>query len=70
MAVSPEANGNSSGGTERIDLRDAAGLARWAQRLATSTEELRKAVDAVGPDVDSVKRYLFVSLVRRDKTGK
>ena len=68
--VSPVKSGNGNRGSERIDLRDAAGLARWAERLATSIDELKNAVDAVGPELERVKRYLFLSLLRRDKGRK
>jgi hypothetical protein len=50
---------------DRVDLRNEADVERWAHRLCTSPAELRRAVEAVGPGVEAVKRYLLVSLVRQ-----
>ena len=50
---------------ERIDLADEAALARWAERLCCSPEDLRRAVEEVGPRVGDVKRHLFAALLRR-----
>jgi len=49
----------------RIGSHDDAEVARWAQALCTSQEELRAAVKAVGPEAGKVKRYLFTVLLRR-----
>lgn len=53
----------------RIDVRDDRDVARWAQRLCTSPAKLREAIAAVGPEVERVKGYLFVALVRRTREG-
>ena len=50
---------------ERIDIADEAALERWAERLCCSPQELRRAVEAVGPRLGDVKRYLFEALLRR-----
>lgn len=50
---------------ECIDIADDAALARWAERLCCSPEELRRAVEAVGPRLGDVKRSLFDALLRR-----
>jgi len=50
---------------ERIDIADVAALERWAERLCCSPQELRRAVEAVGPRLGDVKRYLFEALLRR-----
>jgi len=52
---------------ERINLDDEADVARWAQALCTSREELLAATRAVGSEVLRVKGYLFTMLVRRQK---
>jgi hypothetical protein len=49
---------------ERINIDDDAGVARWAQALCTSPEELLAAVRTVGSDVLRVKGHLFMMLVR------
>lgn len=54
---------------ERIDARLENDVERWAARLCTSPAELRKAIEAVGPEVEKIKRYLFVALVRRVSTN-
>ena len=51
--------------TERIDIDDDADVARWAQALCTTREELLAAVKIVGSDVLRVKGHLFVMLVRQ-----
>ena len=55
---------HESAGT-RIDRNDEGDVTRWAEQLCTSPEELRKAIAAVGPEVDRVKRYLFTALIKR-----
>jgi uncharacterized membrane protein YebE (DUF533 family) len=57
---------------QRIDLGSEDEVARWAKRLGTSPAQLRKAIAAVGPEVEKVERYLFTALVRRSgpKTGR
>ena len=52
-------------GDVRIDPADDADRARWAERLCTTPAQLRNAVAAVGPELDRVKRFLLVALVRR-----
>jgi hypothetical protein len=53
-----------------IDVTDRADLARWAEELCTTPEALRAAIEAVGPRVGDVKRYLFVGLVRRNSVAQ
>lgn len=43
---------------DRIDLQDEEALARWAQRLDASPEQLREAVQAVGDRVADVEMHL------------
>ena len=50
---------------ERIDVTDEAALERWAERLCCSPQELRRAMEAVGPRLGDVKRALFEGLLRR-----
>ena len=50
---------------ERINIDDADEVARWAQALCTTPEELRAAISVVGSDVHRVKGYLFTMLVRQ-----
>jgi hypothetical protein len=50
---------------QRINIDDAADVARWAQALCTSPEELVAAVRVVGSDVLRVKGHLFMMLVRK-----
>jgi hypothetical protein len=52
---------------ERINIDDEADVARRAEELCTTPEELRAAVQAVGPRVGTVKGYLLMALVRRRK---
>ncbi|MFL6573405.1 MAG: DUF3606 domain-containing protein [Burkholderiales bacterium] len=53
------------GDDERINIDDHADVARWAEALCTSPEELVAAVRVVGCDVRRVKGHLFMVLVRR-----
>jgi hypothetical protein len=46
------------GHLEQINLDDAAGLARWAERLGVEVEVVRAAVTAVGPDSEAVARRI------------
>jgi hypothetical protein len=55
------------GDVERINSDDDAEVARWAEALCTSPEEVVAAVRAVGCEVLRVKGYLFTVLVRRQK---
>jgi hypothetical protein len=55
------------GDDERINSEDDAEVARWAEALCTSPEEVVAAVRAVGCEVLRVKGYLFTVLVRRQK---
>ena len=43
---------------QRIDAESPDELQRWAEQLAVPLEVLRKAIVAVGTDVDKVKGYL------------
>lgn len=43
----------------RIDVANARALADWARKLDASEEELRRAVDQVGPRVEDVRSHLF-----------
>jgi len=42
----------------RIDVSDAAAIARWTTALGTTDEALLKAVQVVGPRIDRIKDYL------------
>ena len=44
---------------ERIDVCSAESLRHWSEKLCASEDELRRAVDQVGPDVHAVKKHLF-----------
>lgn len=43
---------------DRIDLQDEQALAHWAKKLDATPEQLREAVDAVGPRVADVEMHL------------
>lgn len=43
---------------DRIDLQDEQALARWAQRLDATPEQLREAVRAVGDQAADVEMHL------------
>lgn len=43
---------------ERVDVRDEAGLERWAKRLKVPKEELRKVAERVGPRVGDIRQNL------------
>ena len=43
---------------DRIDLDDAQALAAWAKRLDATPEQLREAVQAVGPRAADVEMHL------------
>lgn len=47
-----------AGHVERIDLEDAACVARWARRLGVDVEVVRNTVVAVGPDSEAVASRL------------
>jgi L-asparaginase II len=55
---------------QRVNVDDASEVARWADLLCTSPEQLRKAIAVVGPQISNVKRYLFVALVREHAMGQ
>jgi hypothetical protein len=55
------------GDDERINSDDDADVARWAETLCTSPEEVVAAIQAVGSEVRRVKGHLFMVLVRRQK---
>lgn len=46
------------GHVEQIDLDDADGVGRWAERLGVAAEAVRAAVAAVGPDSEAVAQRL------------
>lgn len=43
---------------DRIDLQDEQALAQWAKKLDATPEQLREAVEAVGPRVADVEMHL------------
>ena len=43
---------------DRIDVDDEQALARWAQKLDATPEQLREAVRAVGPKAADVEMHL------------
>jgi len=43
---------------QRIDVQNERELRYWCEKLRASEEELRRAVDQVGPDVDKVREHL------------
>jgi Protein of unknown function (DUF3606) len=47
-----------NGMEQRIDLQNERQLRYWCEKLHASEEELRRAVDHVGPDVDKVREHL------------
>ena len=55
------------GDDERINSDDDADVARWAETLCTSPQEVVAAIGAVGCEVRRVKGYLFTMLVRRQR---
>jgi len=42
-----------------IDVRDEASVRFWSEKLRASPEELRRAVDQVGPDPVKVHEHLM-----------
>jgi hypothetical protein len=43
----------------RIDVNDIQNLRYWSDELKASEEELRRAVDQVGPEAEAVRQHLF-----------
>jgi hypothetical protein len=43
---------------DRIDLKDEQAMARWAQKLDCTPEQLREAVQAVGDQATDVEMHL------------
>jgi hypothetical protein len=43
----------------RIDVNDIGSLRYWSAQLKASEDELRRAVDQVGPRVEDVRQHLF-----------
>ena len=41
-----------------IDMKDGRALRYWCEKLHASEEELRRAIDQVGPDADKVREHL------------
>ena len=59
MRNSPLERGLLQKGMEqRIDVQNERQLRYWCEKLQASEEELRRAVDQVGPDVDKVREHL------------
>jgi hypothetical protein len=63
--MTDDTNASRHSDDERINIDDEAEIARWAQALCTSPEELLAAVRVVGADVLRVKGHLFTMLVRQ-----
>lgn len=42
-----------------IDPKDAADLRYWSEKLRASEDEVRRAVDQVGPNPDKVREHLM-----------
>jgi hypothetical protein len=59
------------GDDHRVDLEDPADMARCAELLCTTVEELRKAIETVGPRIGDLKRYFLIARLRRqsDESG-
>jgi Protein of unknown function (DUF3606) len=53
------------GDDHRVNLNDPADMARCAELLCTTVEELRKAIDTVGPRIGDLKRYFLIARLRR-----
>jgi|GraSoiStandDraft_46_1057282.scaffolds.fasta_scaffold56410_2 Protein of unknown function (DUF3606) len=47
-----------NGMEQRIDVQNEGQLRYWCEELHASEEELRRAVEHVGPDVDKVREHL------------
>jgi hypothetical protein len=43
----------------RIDPKDGENLRYWCEKLRASEDEVRRAVDQVGPDADKVREHLM-----------
>ena len=43
----------------RIDVKDPRDLGEWCAKLRASEEEVRRAVEQVGPDPDKVREHLM-----------
>ena len=43
----------------KIDPKDQDNLHYWCEKLRASEEEVRRAVDQVGPDPDKVREHLM-----------
>jgi hypothetical protein len=56
MADDPNARGPQD--RSRINVNQTHEVRYWSQKLGVSEEELRKAVEAVGPMADAVERRL------------
>jgi Protein of unknown function (DUF3606) len=44
---------------KRIELSDPAAVKRWCEYFGVTTEQLREAVQAVGPMADAVEEHLL-----------
>jgi hypothetical protein len=61
---------SSQSDDQRVNVDDVSEVARWADFLCASPEQLRKAIEVVGPQISNVKRYLFVALLREHAMGQ
>jgi hypothetical protein len=46
------------GDDSRINVNESYELQYWSEKFGVSKDQLKKAVEAVGPTVDAVKEYL------------
>ena len=70
IVVPPEVQAaEDSSSHERIDIRDAGGLKRWAKALGVTTEALESAVHAVGPRIDKIKDHLTAGMAGQQQGG-
>ncbi len=56
--MSDNPNIRQPGDRQRINVNQEHELRHWSQKFGVSQDELRKAVDAVGPMADDVERRL------------
>jgi hypothetical protein len=53
------------GDDHRVNMDDPADMARCAELLCSTVEELRKAIATVGPRIGDLKRYFLIARLRR-----
>jgi hypothetical protein len=53
------------GDDHRVNPEDPADMARCAELLCATVEELRKAIETVGPRIGDLKRYFLIARLRR-----